>query len=224
MQLPADRKWAALTKMNTKIIAVVVGIIILLGAGGYFVLGNKTSNNIAPATAPTQTQKPSSSLFDLLTKGGNQKCDFASSDNGTDSKGTAYISGDKMRVDLESTVDGKTSTSYIIRNADTNYIWGSDVKQGIKVTLSEEDLKNDTQVNQYINSKENVDYNCAPWAADNSKFNPPTDIKFTDFTSMMPKTSATPGSGETGVNCSACSYLSGDQKAACLAQLHCPAQ
>lgn len=182
--------------MNTKIIGVVAALILLLGAGGaYFLSQNKPVTKTTDSLTPTKTEDKSSSLLDLLSLGKNQQCTFAATNENGSTKGTAYVSGSNARTDITTTVDGKESEISMIRKGNDNYIWGSDLKQGIKMTLSPEELSTNKQVGQYtgsVNPNDKVNFNCTPWSVDESLFTPPADIKFTDMSSlMMPKTTGT---------------------------------
>lgn len=205
--------------MNTKVVGAIVALVLFLGIGGFLVLGqNKQANQTATNTTPTtvQNEKSTTDIWGLLAKGVSQKCDFSYITSDTSSNGTFYFSGKKMRGDITSKANGKTSVFYLIRDGDTNYMWGTDLEAGFKMTLKEEDLKTNQQFVQYFNSDQKVDYKCAPWLVDNSKFTPSSSVKFTDLSNLtLPKSGA-------GANCSTCNYLDGDDKTACLKQLNCP--
>ncbi|OGH10914.1 MAG: hypothetical protein A3B38_04120 [Candidatus Levybacteria bacterium RIFCSPLOWO2_01_FULL_36_13] len=207
--------------MNTKVVGAIVVLVLLLGIGGFLVLGqnkqaNQTATNITPTTV--QNEKSTTDIWGILSKGTNQKCDFSYMTSDSSSTGTFYFSGKKMRGDITSKNEGKTSVFYLIRDGDTNYMWGTDLEAGFKMTLKEEDLKTNQQFVQYFNSDQKVDYKCTPWLVDASKFTPPSNIKFTDLSSFtLPKSGA-------GASCSTCNYLSGDDKASCLQQLNCPSE
>lgn len=203
--------------MNTKIIAIVVAIIILLGAGGIFLYSQKQNPTTKSSTNPTPTKAEQAisptSLLDLLASGKTQSCTFSDKrDDGSSTEGTIYLTGTKMRGDITNiTKDKKTSMVYMIRDGDTTYIWGTDLPQGIKMTLSANDLKTNTQANQYVNTT--AKYKCSGWTLDSSKFVVPTNIKFTDVSSIMPKTTGT--TTQTGPGYSCAGITDPTAKAAC---------
>ena len=188
-------------KQKQLIVAAVVVLILLLGGGFFLFSQNKnsqtktitTENTVNPSTA--EKQNAMSSLVDLLASGQSTQCAFdVSQETGGDTKGTIYISAGKMRGDFTITdKDGKESSMNMIRVDDQSYMWGGALPNGIKMKLSTEDLKTNTQANQYINLNTKTDYKCTPWVVDSSKFSVPTNIKFTDLSSMMPKTTGTSG-------------------------------
>lgn len=179
--------------MNTKVIGVIAALILLLGAGGaYFLSQNKTTSNTDSSQTPTTTESKSSSLLDLLSAGKNQRCTFKTSTSTSVSEGTFYIANGKMRGDFKTTVDGKTEEMSMIRDGDTNYIWGSSLETGIKMTIAIDKLSENQQASQFVNPDAKLDYNCMPWTTDSSLFTPPSNVKFTDMTSLVaPKTTGT---------------------------------
>ena len=205
--------------MNTRIVGAIVVVLILLGIGGYLVLGQNKSGqetNLTPAPTKTDQETSSVNLWGILAKGGNQKCDFTYATSDVSTTGTFYFSGKKMRGDVTTKTERETSMFYLIRDGDVNYMWGTGMEAGFKMTLKEEDLKTNEQFNQYYDVNQKVDYKCSPWLVDNNKFTPPSNVKVMDLSAYT-----LPKSGE-GANCSTCNYLSGDGKIACLQQLNCP--
>lgn len=176
--------------MNTKIIGIVAAIILLLGAGGaYFLSQNKTATNTNQSPTPTTTKNKTSSLLDLLNLGKNQRCSFKTTASGNQTEGTIYIAEGKMRGDFKTTVEGKQQEMSMIRDGDMNYIWGASLKEGIKMKVSLDELSKNEQAGQFINPDDKLDYNCMPWATDSSLFSPPSNVKFTDMSSLIiPKT------------------------------------
>lgn len=191
--------------MNTKIAGIVIAAIILLGLGGFLFLGkNGTSKNqvaqITPTPTVTENATAQNSLLDLLTGGKTQSCTFSyAGTDGAKTAGTIYISGTKMRGDISTTTtSNKESKITMIRDGDTTYVWGSDLPTGIKMTVSADDLKTNTQANQYLNTTQKTNYKCSPWSVDSSMFSVPTNIKFTDISSMMKGIVSPTGTAQTG--------------------------
>ena len=221
--------------MNTKLVAIAVAVIILVGAGG-FLLYNKSKTNTSPSTQPstsssgsakTEMMGGSSTLSDLFSGGKTQKCTFdVKGTTGGSTNGTVYVSGDKAYGNFAITdSSGKASNTYMIRNNDTFYIWGSSLPTGIKMTMSLSDLASKTQGAQYSNMDVNqkLNYNCSAWSVDNTLFTPPTTVKFTDESSIMQASPVSAGGTGSGgsAQCTACNYLSGSQKTNCLALYKC---
>lgn len=215
-----------MTKQN-KIIAVVAAIlIIVLGLGGYLFLGKnqtKTVNTTANTKEATNSGSNAmqSSITDLFTSGATKQCTFdVKGSTGGETKGTVYVSGNKAYGNFVMTANGKTSGMYLIRNDTTFYTWGDSLPSGIKMTMDVNEMATKMQGGQYssFNPSEKVNYNCTNWNADESKFTPPSNIKFMDAGALMPKTTGTPTT-QTGSDPCA-SITDATTKAACENAMH----
>ncbi|KKT77471.1 MAG: hypothetical protein UW73_C0019G0006 [Microgenomates group bacterium GW2011_GWB1_44_8] len=181
-----------------KNLLIGVGVLLLLGVGGYLFMNKKSS----PATQ-TQTSGPTS-LKDLIVANIPQKCTFP--------EGTVYISGGKFRGDF-------APNSHMISDSKTSYVWTDDQKQGFKMTI-DADAKAEAQAesdNGGVDVNEKLDYKCGAWLPDASMFNLPSGVDFTDFSALT----APAASGSTSVQCAVCASLTGDDKTQCLAVLNC---
>lgn len=216
--------------MNSKIIGVIVAVIILLALGGYFIFGkNKAPEKMAQTSqtpAKTSASATNTTLAGLLAMGQNQRCTFSTnSTTGGTTNGTFYVSKGNVRGDMTMKAsNGKEDQMSIIRMGDTNYIWGSALPTGIKMTLSLDKITQGANANasQYSSINQKADFNCVPWSVDSSLFTPPANVKFTDMTSMMPN-SVSPGG--TQVTPSGKGYLCDgitdpSAKAACENSMH----
>jgi len=210
--------------VNIKYIAAAAFGLILLAIGGLFFYAQSTK---APSqenatVAETKVETAKNNLLALISSGSTQECTFQYEDDDNGSmKGIFYLSGDKFRGDIDVTnEDDDTSTVSIIRNGNTNYIWGSEMETGIKMTLPVDEFSKSDQAKGYLDAEKEVDYKCKSWLADPTKFNPPSNLKFLDLSSInvtQPKST----DGDSEDQCSACNSLSGDAKTTCLTQLNC---
>lgn len=218
------------------LIGIIAAAIILLGAGGVFLYSqNKPASNQPSSTTTvgneetTKETTMSNSLTDLLSSGKTQKCTFSYSDENGGTEGTAYINNQNMRADLNiTTADKKVSQMSMIRKDDDNYIWGGDFPDGtgLKMTLSAEEFTSNEDSKKYFDTSKKADYDCSGWTVDSSLFVPPTNIKFSDLSSMMKgviksETKPSGTTNSTGANCSVCNSLTGDAKATCMSSLGC---
>lgn len=214
------------------IIGIVAAIIILVGAGGVFLYSQNKSSTEPNTTVATQETNENTSLENnlvaILKSGKNQKCTFTYADeSGNKTNGTAYISGDKMRTNVTSSTNGKSSTIYVIRNGGDNYIWGSDFPNntGMKMTLSIDEYINNEDSKKYFDPNLNADYDCSDWTPESSMFTTPANIKFQDISAMMQgvmqSVSKSPTGSGSNSECSICNSLTGDAKNACLKQFSC---
>ena len=104
-----------------------------------------------------------------------------------------YISGKKFRQERNIT-DPKTqavTTSYSLSDGESVYTWGGTMgTRGIKVSLAS--IENivtgnpsgtPSQVNAVLDQQ--YQYQCEPWAADESQFVPPKGVTFSDMDSLL---------------------------------------
>lgn len=203
--------------MNTRVVGILVALFVLLGIGGFYILGKNESKKTAVSTTPSKTSTiaPKQNLAQILALGKNQKCDFSyTSEDKITTQGSVYLSKDKMRADFTNKKAQKTSDFHVIRAGNTYYVWGTDFQTGIKMNLEGSVMQ--SQLNKYLDTNQDINYKCSPWLVENLKFVQPSNVKFTDYSSVtLPKTGV-------GASCGACNYLSGEDKTACLKQLNCP--
>lgn len=215
------------------IIGIIAAIVILSGAAGVF-LYSQNKNEPEPNTTTATEQKNEaesleSNLASILKAGKTQKCTFTYADEGGNStKGMAYLTKNQMRTDVTSTTNGKSSTIYVIRNGDDNYIWGSDFPDntGLKMTMSLDEYASNEESKKYFDPNLNAKYDCSNWTVDSSMFTPPTNIKFQDIGAllqgMMKGASKAPtGTAGSSSECSICNSLTGDARTACMKQFSC---
>jgi hypothetical protein len=218
-------------KNKTLIIAIILIVLVLLGLGAYLTLSKSAKNNQQaqnPNMASPTSQKPENttkSFMDLLTSGVSQQCTFDVKTTASQNSGTFYIATGKFRGNITTIINGKTQDISIIRDGDTNYIWGSALPQGIKMTLAQKDFASDNRTGQFLNPNAKMDYKCSPWVTDASVFTVPTNIKFMEIPTNMlptPQTSAKPGSTmapQTNTTSPCDAITEATAKAACLKAL-----
>lgn len=209
-------------KQKQLMVAIAVIILLLLGVGGYFLFSKNqlpSQNQTSNTTSGQENGSAMNSLVDLLAGGQNTTCTFSSpvDENGYSGKGTVYISSGNMRGDFETTQDGKVTNMSMIRKGNDNYIWGDGMETGMKMTLSPEDLKGETnEASKYVDLNKKVDYKCNPWGVDQSKLTPPSNVKFTDFSKMMEETTKMMKDKDGDIDSSICdSITDASAKAAC---------
>ncbi|HZJ18200.1 MAG TPA: hypothetical protein VFD45_01100 [Patescibacteria group bacterium] len=210
------------------LIIVVIIILALLGSALYLNLG-KSSNtsenktNSMDKSNQTAGEMVKGTIKNLFGAGKNVKCAINSAEN--NGTGTVYVAGKKMRGDFTSQVEGKTVKSHFIQDEEFSYIWSSEMDQGIKMkadlgteeTSASNSKENSTVKNQTMDLNKEVDYKCSNWTVDNSKFTPPSNIKFSDLTDlMMPKTTPSETDAINKIEGSPCDKLpDAESKAAC---------
>jgi hypothetical protein len=219
--------------MNTKVLGVVIGVLILLlGIGGYFYLNSSSNKQMVKQTSVSKpaiqnqqatTSSTQATIKSLLASKTPQQCDFSDKSGTAEITGVIFVADGKASGEFN--VQGQTGTivSHMVSDGTSAYIWTSLSKQGFKMAIAE---ASSAAANAKNSSSPDVnktlDFKCKAWSVDNSKFTLPTDITFTTFN--MPNTSPAAGGSTTGSSaaCSACNNIpEGAQKTACLQALHC---
>jgi len=209
-------------RMNTKIIAGVIAVIIL-GVGIYYFVQKKPIDQ-SMVFNDNKGEMMQTSLKNLIADGKSVWCTFASTQGNTTSSGTVYVADGKMRGDFNSVVSDKTMESHMILRDDTSYVWSAGNKQGVKMSVKELSAATSTSTKQPVGFENSTSYECKPWDASDLSFELPQGITFMDLSSMMPGAGAsTGGSAATkAAQCSACKQMTGEQREQCLAMLACP--
>lgn len=179
--------------MNNKIIAGVLGVVVVLG-GAYLFMGKnsantETPNSIAvgepnPANPTEQNSGKKMSFGSFLKQGGSYVCTVNQSVEGIDSKGTVYVNGTNVRGTYNTTVAGMKVDSEFISTGGYTYTWSSMMQgKGFKAKASDTvggDSSTGTSGQYSFNAEQIGDYDCQPWSADASKFALPSGVVFTE--------------------------------------------
>ena len=190
----------------------------------------------ACGAAKKETSQPfSGSVTDLLKLGKSAKCVLVAKSGATISTGTTYISGNKARSDYEMTdPNGQKISGHYISDGTWMYTWNDTYKeQAIKFKMDEmpkPETQDQTGSVSTSDLQDKMDYQCYPWAADQSKFTPPSDINFTDYGQMFKQLQGqvpglnvnAPAAGNNKSICSQCDMITNAAaKASCKKSLNC---
>lgn len=204
------------------LIAVAIVAMVMMGKKATPAAQTQVPQNQAENKEVAPTVEPKS-LSELLASGLSQKCTYAVADPTNPMQGTVYIGGGKTRGDFTVNAGDKTINSHMIVDGSISYLWTDGQTQGIKMTFDPNAQPKSGSATQSsgVDLKQKFDYKCSIWSTFENRFELPTGVKFTDFSSMaLPKTN--PESVSPAVNkCTACSYLTGDQKTQCLSSMGC---
>ncbi len=217
--------------MNNKVIAVILAVVVI-GGGAYFLSQRKSENNVAgenqSANSATETSAETGSIKSLIAAGKSQQCTFSSKEDATQSSGTMYVAGGKMRGDFNTETNNVKVVSHMIYDGSTSYFWTDGSATGFKMALDANTKTDASAQAQSVDPDKNYDFDCKSWSVDNSKFELPNGIQFSDF-SAMTGASAAAAAGAAGANASTsnsadlkavremmCASLSGTEKEQCL--------
>ena len=165
--------------MNTNAIIVGIAVIVVLGAGAWLFMGKSEKGGEFAG----ESVSGSGSFSDFYTRTGSWKCDLRTETEGVTSEGVVYVSDGKIRADFNSTVSGNDVTSFMIHDGTSIYTWSSLQSQGVRMDVVEGE---EGSGEMSAGPEGNVDYECAPWAADATVFVPPATIEFMELGAGVP--------------------------------------
>lgn len=136
------------------------------------------------------------SLKELIDRGQASKCTFQMDMEGIETEAVVYIAGQKSYSEMETKDNtGKTYKTYSIIDGEWMYTWSTMTPgTGLKMNLKEmeemgEEYEDDQEAKSEFDYQKNYEqefeYKCQNWLQDNSKFVPPANIEFTDWSQLM---------------------------------------
>lgn len=149
---------------------------------------NASSTNTAtsaPITASSSDQKPSGkkiAFTEFMRKGGSYKCAVTQTMSTMTTQGTVYMHDDLVRAEFSSSLAGQTINSAMIARDGYMYSWTSAApSKGIKTKLAPDTETGSTSkpATYTWNGSQVGDYSCEEWKADDSIFEIPKTIVFT---------------------------------------------
>lgn len=165
--------------MNTNAIVIGIAVIVVLGAGTWLLMGKSEEGGKFAG----ETVSGSGSFSDFYTRSGSWKCAVRTETQGVTSEGVVYVSDGKIRADFDSTVSGNEVTSFMIHDGTSIYTWSSLQAQGVRMDAMKGEESNGEAG---AGPQGDVDYECAPWAADATVFVPPATIEFMELGAGVP--------------------------------------
>lgn len=219
--------------MTTKIIATVVAVV-LVGAGGYYVIQNNGQSSVQEQENSTDTSKldtndtsfamnGEAAFRALFLSGQSLKCDVQYTPDEIEGTavGTVYIAPEQFRADITMTgAMGSTDMSVIHTNT-TGYAWGQTPVGQMAIKFDTDNDTKDAENSESFDMDENVQYNCQKWNVDTSVFQPPSNIEFIDLQAQMQST-IDANANINAMQCSACNQISDPSaKAQCLTAMNC---
>ncbi len=216
---------------------VLIGVFIIIslalsGAGISWVKNNVFSAPIkesvsteitasaSASLAPSANQNQQTSLKDLWRNGVSQKCTFADGSV----TGTTYVSDGQMKGDFSTSVNGKSTTSHMIVQGDSSYVWMDGQSQGYKVSIENISQQIGASSSGAIDLNREFNVECQSEAVESSKFTLPQNIQFQDMGSLNQNMTKATNSGTIDLKaaqCGACDKLPGGAKDQCKKALSC---
>ena len=168
---------------------VLVGVVMLaLAVGGWYLIGGRSSGESIPAGVG-QTTEPkgdgeqmslSGKLKDLLNLGKAVKCTWQDAENNT---GTVFVKGSKIYA--EGVSNGVKN--YYIQRDNCTWIWQEGENQGYKMCFEPKEAEEEETdfTEAFSMNSEMMNYSCVPQVINDTQFEAPTGVEFTDFSQMM---------------------------------------
>lgn len=170
---------------------VIVGALLILGVGGYFM--TQQSTNSALNSKKVEETSSFTSIQDALSKSLSLQCTFTDEDG---KKTKTYIKSGAVRTDFTG-AKAEDSGSMIMKDKKL-YTWTNDKKEGFMMTVPEVtpgqtnipgsatgDANRSQQATDVLTALDKFKDSCKPATVADSLFTPPSEIKFTDFSNMM---------------------------------------
>lgn len=202
--------------MNRNALIGLIAVVIFAAGGWYLYSNNGATRSAGTQTPPNQEQGQMLSMKELMASNASQQCTFAEPQS--DTSGTIYVSGGKVRGDFETKSESGTVSGHMIADSSTVHTWMDGMSQGFKASFDvAATADKNMEAQQSLNPDKKLDYRCSPWQADRSKFELPAGVTFTDMSAMMQQSAG--GSGASA--CSACDMAPEPQKSQCKAALKC---
>lgn len=142
-----------------------------------------------------QQQTVAGTIKDLMSLGQAVKCTFENPDG--QGKGTVFAQGSKAKTEMEIDMDGQKISMNTLVDGDWIYQWGNSMMGNTKMNIKEMEKLSDQyqEGNQEWNPEpeqsqsynQELNYNCSPWGVDDSVFNLPAGVEFTDTTKQITK-------------------------------------
>lgn len=178
------------------LIGIIAAVLVAGGGAAAFVLtrpDDTASNNNQTAShddhadhedQQTHEQQPTeqtTSIGQFMSAGENKECTYTDAE----SKGTMYFAnGERLRMDYQGTGTDASSGSMIVTNS-KQYVWSNGQKQGITFAFNKDQTAQNQSDTNSIDTKKEYTFTCKNWTVDESKFTPPNDVTFQDFSSLM---------------------------------------
>ncbi len=164
---------------------VIILIIILIIAGYYLWNGSKSADTGevgGPGAMKVDAGAFTGSLGDLAKRGGDYECKIATSAEGVETAGKVYVSGNQVRGEFTSQVEGSPMESHMLQSGDGyTYVWSSAFPQGFKTATPAQEATGDKPVapsGDFFDANLDYSWDCAPWTVDQALFKVPAEVKF----------------------------------------------
>lgn len=176
---------------------------------------NQTGNTPVNSSEENDEVSLTASALEMLRGGKSLHCTFSFKDEveKMEQSGEFYVDGQngKFRSEIDATVSSPNQMKikmHSISDGQYAYSWNStNDKTGFKVKLEEASNVSETDKQKTGDLEQKIDFKCRNWSVDNSMFELPAGVTFTDMNQMIQDLKK-PSAG-AGVNlCAMCDMIS----------------
>lgn len=168
-------------KSSTSKVAIVIGIVVVLIVV-YFLVVKFKSTSVAVDTAGNI--EGTYSIKDIMALDKPLQCTFVINNESSHVNGSVLVSGKNVRgdFDIEGTPVGSFASHFIIQD-DISYTWTSLAQIGFKKAVSKSAGTSASPEDQasVVGIEDKVEYHCAPWNEDMTRFQLPSGINFQEI-------------------------------------------
>lgn len=178
--------------MGIKTIIIAIVVLAVAGGGAYYVANNNKDEKQSDSSEaqPQDSNVQSNSINGLLAQDKNLNCTFDfTDDSGYKSSGNLYFASKRVRGDFNSTDSkGETRYSHMINDGKYQYFWEEGDDSGFKMNIDNIDsseAQKDASKKETVDQNKEYNFDCSDWSVDESQFQPPSNVKFTDFSAQL---------------------------------------
>lgn len=166
-----------------KLSLYVIGIVVIGGLIWYGTSASGNQDNPSEENNTTQEEQSETSLRSILSMSTPQQCTYTDAS----ASGTTFIANNRIRADF-TTSGTAAETAHMILKDEKLYIWVDGETQGFVMDAKEADTQ--SSITEQLDLDAEMDYDCDNWRVDASKFQQPTNVTFTNMSSLMGNTNA----------------------------------
>ena len=172
--------------MNKNLVILVIVIVLVLA--GYYLWGNSADNTAvdgqgaAVAGAKLGEATFTGSIADLAARGGDYQCAVSAEGELAGTKGTVFVSGNRVRGSFSSATPEGEIASNLIQDNGSVYVWSDSFPQGFKMAVTEPGTPTNLPNAAGTGFDANTAYSwqCDPWAVESTAFALPEGVTFMD--------------------------------------------
>src|SRR3989338_3588990 len=202
---------------------VVVAVIVIFAMQGRNGVENTSLTNDEQAIENETSGTQRNSFAELMQSCENVTCTYEFADASGSQNGTVYVAGQNMRGDFTIAAAGTGSyETHMISDGEWSYMWCGPLgaSQGTKIKVTADSSAEATN-EQTFDYDDEYDFDCEEWNRDDSKFDLPSGVSFTDLSAQV-EASQNAGNSVQNMQCAACDQLpDAESQAQCRQALSC---